>query len=176
MYCLCAVYVLLVNNTADGSLVTSSLSDPFVLLFLLQRYLQRVQLRYIGPRRVLPAWRRLHGSYLVTGGSQAQGQVGVESVNICQVRCLPLNGDTQMGSLRSSLKTYTFHTPTFHTCVYLRYRVVAPDLRGHGLTRSTDDLDFSKEVWEGGRGEGKEVCEEREGGVMKEFGDGALQA
>ena len=42
--------------------------------------------------------------------------------------------------------------PTFHTYVYLRYRVVAPDLRGHGLTRSTDDLDFSKEVWEGREG------------------------
>jgi pimeloyl-ACP methyl ester carboxylesterase len=26
------------------------------------------------------------------------------------------------------------------------YRVVAPDLRGHGLTSTQDDLDFSKEV------------------------------
>lgn len=27
-----------------------------------------------------------------------------------------------------------------------RYRVVAPDLRGHGLTTTSDDVDFSKEV------------------------------
>lgn len=27
-----------------------------------------------------------------------------------------------------------------------RYRVVAPDLRGHGVTTTNDDVDFSKEV------------------------------
>lgn len=42
------------------------------------------------------------------------------------------------------------HASLFHVCSAFtplpRYRVVAPDLRGHGLTTTSDDVDFSKEV------------------------------
>lgn len=39
--------------------------------------------------------------------------------------------------------------PSTHLCLWLsqhRYRVVAPDMRGHGETHTTNDADLSKEV------------------------------